>query len=606
MDDSYTRRAMDQLLDASESSGSDIWRIVDDTPAETTASGWKDLFRKIAIAFSCTPGYALLRILAERMKKLSPDQVTICTDPDDPDMVWITLTLQGTKGPVTFTNIPQGNSAALSKEDTDHLKSVLLLLASRQKDYTELRSEARDLINNALQSSKDYRTSLLSRPAAIELGHVLGLTLDEMQWFMLRVLEDRENFDYLSSSDLIDIYGFIVGGSLKDVRSWKKQYLKLTSSGKNTDLSTENSGSQSQTNPSGNSPKRRDTARSSAYHLADLIEEKELQREENFTRTIHSDFLSLAKDWAGHPDDRDEKMLDWLVSHSAELDAPSRSASLFYRMLAVYCYMHPAWNEGNDDGTFLNGHPDLVIRGLRAHPVEEPEELLSTLRRMNLTRENLWFTEMKKALYPDGRLDRDTCMKLAKAIYTMNMRELRYDSDNEKNYITLNVPSYGKAYPAGLRDPDHVSRIASLLLGIEPVEKRDAVSLLYLIYNCSWQTYTIEDSEERCDAVFAFEDGCRDILRKMCLPDLYMPHPMEQAMFLSIVDCMPGDEDDDGGSNPEMAASAVSGSDKSGSQFHDDNKNAGNTASPETIRDGVPASSYMRIMLSLKQKRNRR
>ena len=68
------------------------------------------------------------------------------------------------------------------------------------------------------------------------------------------------------------------------------------------------------------------------------------------------------------------------------------------------------------------------------------------------------------------------------------------------------------------------------------------------------------------------------MLKRMGLPDLYLPHPMEQAMFLSIVDCVLNDNDE-----------------------NDDC----DLAETSSLHTGVPADSYMRIMLSLKQTRNR-
>ena len=247
-------------------------------------------------------------------------------------------------------------------------------------------------------------------------------------------------------------------------------------------------------------------------------------------------------------------------------------------MLAVYCYAHPPITDPEDSERHTHSVKKKPFSGIMRSIPEYQDDLLSSLFKMNNSDTSLWYMNMKKVLYHDGKLSEDACMSLANHIYKMNMSDIRYDADREKNYITLNVPSYGNPYPSGLRDPNSINRIASLLLGITSVEKRDVVSLLFLIFNCSWRSYPISDEEELCNSIFCFEDGCREMLKKMWLPDLYLPHPMEQAMFLSIVDCISNENDEDD------------------ETFSDE---------PDSFHTGVPADSYMRIMLSLKQTRNR-
>lgn len=573
MNDAYTRRALDIFLDAAENDNALIWREIEDTPEDATPKIWKEKIQKIAMEFSCTPRFALLRILAERIKTSDPAKYS---EKDSEDGYTFSFTFSTGKEDITFTDISYASVENMTAEELSDLKHLLLFIASEQKDFAEYKSECRDLINHALQITKDYRKSLLGREAAIDLGHMLGFSLAEIRWFMLRILENHENFDPLNSSDLIDVYGFLTNASLKDVNRLKKEYEKRIS-----DYTEHDSGTAAQPEDKDSSDiteKRRDAAKNKAFTQYEYLSHKKSIRGDNFTRFLGDSYESLVASWAEHPDTKENTLLDWLCDHRDGLDAPSRVSTDLYRMLAVYCYAHPPISDPEDDEIHTNPVKNSPADGIIRHVPEYPDDLLSSLNKMNDSDSCPWYMNMKKMLYRDGKLSEDACLSLANNIYKMNMSGIRYDADREKNYITLNVPSYGNPYPSGLRDPDSVNRISALLLGIKAVDKRDVVSLLFLIYNCSWRSFPISDAVELCNSVFCFEDGCRDMLKKMRLPDLYLPHPMEQAMFLSIVDCVlcENDEDDE----------SVSGE-------------------PDLSHTGVPADSYMKIMLSLKKSRNR-
>lgn len=573
MNDAYTRRALDIFLDAAENDNTIIWREIEDTPENASPKVWKETIQRIAMEFSCTPRFALLRILAERIKTTDPKKY----DETDNDKGYtFSFTISNGKRDVTFTDISYKSVENMTKEDLSNLKDVLLFIASQQKDYTEYKSECRDIINNALQITKDYRRSLLSRQSAISLGHMLRFSLNEIQWFMLRVLENSENFDLLNSYDLIDVYGFLTNASLKDVYRLKNEYKDRISG--NLENNFDNLTQHEDDDADSGISKRREMAKIKAFAQQVSFSVKEIAREDNFTKSIKDSYKSLVESWAELPETKEEALLGWLENHKDMLDSPSRESSDFYRMLAVYCYAHPPIDEPVNDEEHTDSTRTTLSGGIIRNSPEYVEDLLSSLCKMNNSESSFWYMNMRKMLYQDGELSKDACLSLANTIYKINMSGIRYDADREKNYITLNVPSYGNPYPYGLRDPNSVNRISSLLLGITPVEKRDVVSLLFLIFNCSWRSFPITDEEDLCNSIFNFEDACRDMLKKMCLPDLYLPHPMEQAMFLSIVDCIlcENDEDDDGLS--EEAKSS---------------------------HTGVPADSYMKIMLSLKKTRNR-
>jgi len=70
------------------------------------------------------------------------------------------------------------------------------------------------LVQKALQNHQK-KTTLLTKEEAMSLGHIIGLTLKKMEWFLLRVFNVDGGFRFNSSEDLIDAYVFLRAENLK-------------------------------------------------------------------------------------------------------------------------------------------------------------------------------------------------------------------------------------------------------------------------------------------------------------------------------------------------------------------------------------------------------
>ena len=145
---------------------------------------------------------------------------------------------------------------------------------------------------------KECKT-LLSREEAFQLGHILGFTLEEMSWFLLRVFDFEDGFRYNSSQDLIEAYTFLTDGSWKDAEILKQAYASAAS----------------------------------------LVPKAETEgRDADWTQGTEISLKDMVEEWNGHPQDRDHRFLLWLSGQAPYLDMPSRTAGAVYRKLALYFY----------------------------------------------------------------------------------------------------------------------------------------------------------------------------------------------------------------------------------------------------------------------------
>lgn len=133
----------------------------------------------------------------------------------------------------------------------------------------------------------------------MKLGHILGFTLDEMSWFLLRVFDFEDGFRYNSSGDLIEAYGFITGTSWQHVETIKEKYKKLTQN---------------------------------------ILKSGVLEREADWTQSAGDSLKGKVEKWSVRPEEQEEQFMMWLKQRASCLDLPSRTASHIYQKLAVYIY----------------------------------------------------------------------------------------------------------------------------------------------------------------------------------------------------------------------------------------------------------------------------
>ena len=165
------------------------------------------------------------------------------------------------------------------------------------------------------------------------LGHTLGFSLAEMQWFLLRTLDTEDGLRYHASGDLIETFGFVTGMGEKSVAALKARCARM---------------------------------------LADIPKAECDGREGDWTRAAGASLPQIAASWP--VEEREERFLAWMREQAPYLDRPSRSALRIYRNLAVYAWHIAAEEESAPiESDFLP-----CIRELVSQP-EEDERTVAAL-----------------------------------------------------------------------------------------------------------------------------------------------------------------------------------------------------------------------------------
>lgn len=81
--------------------------------------------------------------------------------------------------------------------------------------------------SSAARSRRGGKNLLLARDEAFALGHTLGFSLAEMQWFLLRTLDTEDGLRYHASGDLVETFGFVTGMGEKSVAALKARCARM-------------------------------------------------------------------------------------------------------------------------------------------------------------------------------------------------------------------------------------------------------------------------------------------------------------------------------------------------------------------------------------------
>ena len=218
----------------------------------------------------------------------------------------------------------------LTERELQDYERLLVDIAARQAETERARSRA--LIGRALTAGEG-KNLLLTRGEAFALGHTLGFSLAEMQWFLLRTLDTEDGLRYHASGDLIETFGFVTGMGEKSVAALKARCARM---------------------------------------LADIPKAECDGREGDWTRAAGASLPQIAASWP--IEEREERFLAWMREQAPYLDRPSRSALRIYRNLAVYAWHIAAEEESAPiESDFLP-----CIRELVSQP-EEDERTVAAL-----------------------------------------------------------------------------------------------------------------------------------------------------------------------------------------------------------------------------------
>lgn len=313
MNENYTQAANSRCFGLVDSTLEEIWADIGRTPEDTEAILWKRKLQRIAAQYVLSSRFALMRILCERAGG---------------GETGFTAALEGET--LTFPDITAQHAQNLTERELQDYERLLMDIAARQAETERARSRA--LIGRALTAGEG-KNLLLTRDEAFALGHTLGFSLAEMQWFLLRTLDTEDGLRYHASCDLIETFGFVTGMGEKSVAALKARCARM---------------------------------------LAGIPKAECDGCEGDWTRAAGASLPQIAASWP--VEEREERFLAWIREQAPHLDRPSRSALRIYRNLAVYAWHIAAEEESAPiESDFLP-----CIRELVSQP-EEDERTVAAL-----------------------------------------------------------------------------------------------------------------------------------------------------------------------------------------------------------------------------------
>ena len=292
----YTASAEDHIFDLVEAEKSDIWADIELLGSESDSEKWAAKFKSIAKEYLMSSRFALIRILSvwaknDTRKTVVQDLVT-CSN--------ISMEYAQTLSPEKHQAYIQYllDIAGPSPEDDPDLHERIISRAWHDLESASslMKEEA---MHDPRQLKKQYSTAF-TREEALQLGHILHFTLEEMQWYLMRVFDLQDaSLRMNRSSDLIETYGFLTDASCHHVELLKEEY------------------------------------NNKAATIKKQIDD---DRSQNWTKATGSGLLERVDSWKLYPDTMDENFLSWLINRAPRLDIPSQTALRIYRNLAAYAY----------------------------------------------------------------------------------------------------------------------------------------------------------------------------------------------------------------------------------------------------------------------------
>lgn len=475
MNSFYTLDASESIADLVEQDIAQIWADMD-TVGMSSSEKWKAKLEQVSQEYRLTGRFALMRLLHERM----PGDDLPCTN----------LTAE-----FAASLSPEGHLQYLRKllelvdfapeEDADlgwelilrcwnHLESANTLEETLLPD--EIQSDPRKLRNaaSAIEKANQKRLKVpFSREEALQLGHILDFTPEQMQWFLMRVFDTEDSLRLNCAGDLIDIYGFLSHASCSHVQHLKQCYQQR------------------------------------AAHIA---KQEDDARSQNWTQRVSGELQEHFSRWKQHWETMDEEFLDWLTSYAPGLDLPSHTAQRIYQNLAAYAY-------GLSIGKKMIPEEELLLDGL-VHVAKMDEKSMDT---------RLYLCE-------DGQIDPGKCQNVATELYKLN-KDISDTAAKDRTQAWSVITTTQAGELSSSYGPVNSSRdrISQLLLGQAPVEKGDMLYLIWFILNLVWENHPDDDPGTLYCRIFDLKDISDSILELAMLAKFYPPHLMEKSMLLSII-----------------------------------------------------------------------
>lgn len=473
----YTQEAKQRCFELVDDDIEAIWKDIEQIPLDTDADKWKKKLQLITKEYTFSSRFALLRIFLNR----APSD--LLKNPDAPSEGFSFAFSDGTLFSIEDISIEHVKN--LSEEDLTHFITYLLDQASRQSDADYLVDY--NIIKKAM-SIANKKTTLLSRDEALQLGHILQFTLQEMEWFLLRVFDSEDGFCYNLSSDLIEAYGFLSGISWKSVNRIKDEY-------------------------------------NSSFGPGTIKKESSDVKPADWTNDTGESLPEMVRAWTIYNSiNRDSSFLRWLREKSPYLDIPSQTALRVYRNLAVFALNLVTREEET---------PEVDTKRARKDGLVETD-FLRCIR--EIVRDKTYADQTINALFENEEVSEQKCNSVAHALLKEN-KELFSDSEDLSHpWRTARVRQDGKITVNDGKKASR-SRVRDILYGkVERVEKNDMLFLLWFTSNLCWfDGKSTLSPDEISNRLNDFIDASELCLNAAGLPGFYPPHLVEQSMMLSII-----------------------------------------------------------------------
>lgn len=482
MTDHYTMQISNNIGELVDSEAAGIWADLELLGGETDSEKWNAKLRNIAGEYLLSARFALARILSDRIGMDFPM--------DNPELAFL-----GSPSMEHARNLtPEEHIACMdyllaiagpSPENDPDLHERILARAWLDRESASAVMEYKlpeSILNNPKQrkkylsgieaaSKKNYGT-ILTRDEALQLGHILKFTYQEMQWYLLRVFDTGDSLRLNRSEDLIEAYCFLTGASCARAEEIKQQYRKISE---------------------------------------DIPKKDDRERSRNWTQQTADSLMENAASWIQQPQMQDAHFLSWMKQRASGLDIPSRTARRVYRNLAAYAYDFTAGRSG----TLSDDMWDDLLR------ISGEEEETG---------------EVREYLYRDGNISEESCAKVAAQLYLDNktLSEQKARDNTTMWSVITTRPDRDLSVSSGVVNSGR-KRILSLLMGEEAVEKGDLLYLLWYTLNLDWSDSFDTDPDVTSKRIFDLKDAAAVLLDSAMLPPFYPPHLMEQSMLLSII-----------------------------------------------------------------------
>lgn len=500
MSESYTRNLSDFILDLPDLEIAAVWEDIESTPLDTTETLWKKKLQKIARENTFSSRFALMRILCSRAHNLpisNPADTELPATVDDFELCFDGKTYH-------FRDISREHAETLTPQEHQDYIACLMEIASRQAnsdpsedlhiisrawhDVESANAVAESLLPEEVRANKKLLKGVLSdiakknkaaykehltREEAFRLGHSLGFTLEEAQWYLLRVFDVENGFRFNISHDLIEAYGFLTNASWQRVQKLHKEYEERSAG----------------------------------------IEKKEsADRHNEWTKNISNTLPGRVEEWERYPETKNEKFIEWILERAPGLDVPSRTALRIYRNMAAFAY-------------------DLIMDVQRT---PSDADFAKCIRDVYKEKQESGSTQ--RLLYEDGVISSARCKIVADKLLLENKIQCAsIQSDNTKAWHVLTQLSDGTLSASGSIVNSGRTRVADILFGSVQPEKGDFLYLFWFISNYIWMLAGPLTDKVRSYRLMDFMEVGRELLDEAMVPTLYPPQLLEQSMLLSIV-----------------------------------------------------------------------